>query len=354
MMPVGFHRRLPSYTATPLHDLTDLAQELGLGAILVKDESDRLGLPAFKVLGASWAVYRKAREMLGGEPEPWSTVEELSHLLIPLRPLTLVAATDGNHGRSVARVAAWLGFGAWIFVPEGTVARRIEAIESEGAEVTVVDGSYDDAVKEAAARQGERSVLIQDTGWPGYETIPRWVIEGYATMFREIDVQMAEMGRRGPHLVVVQIGVGSLAAATVLHCGRGTIVGVEPHGAACAKRSLERGEAVTVPGPHRSMMAGLNCGTLSSVAWPILKDGLDACISVSDDRAAEAMRILAAKGIESGESGAAGLAGLLELVREPRPGLALNGATTVLLLSTEGITDEDNYRRICEKIDREV
>jgi diaminopropionate ammonia-lyase len=347
MNPLDFHRRLPSYAPTPLHALGSLAKELGLGAVLVKDESSRLGLPAFKILGSSWAIYRKLSEMLGDEPEPWSTVEELSKTFESLRPLTLVAATDGNHGRSVARVASWLGFDSKIFVPRGTVAHRIEAIESEGAKVTVVDGSYDDAVNEAAKLQDEHALLIQDSGWPGYETIPRWVVEGYSTMFHE-------MGDRTPDLVMVQIGVGSLAAATALHYGSSSVVGVEPHDAACAKQSFEAGEPVTVPGPHRSMMAGLNCGTLSSVAWPVLRDGLKACVTVPDDRAAEAMRILAANGIESGESGAAGLAGLLELVENPWPGIPLDRSTTVLLLSTEGITDEDNYRKVCEKIDPEV
>ncbi len=347
MTPLDFHRRLPSYAPTPLHDMQALAKELDLGRVLVKDESSRLGLPAFKILGSSWAIYRKLSQMLGAEPAPWSTIADLARHFDPLRPLALAAATDGNHGRSVARVAAWLGFGSRILVPQGTIAHRIEAIESEGAEVTVVDGSYDDAVTEAAGLQDERTILVQDSAWPGYETVPRWVVEGYSTMFREIAVS-------DPDLVMVQIGNGSLAAAAVQHFRNSSVVGVEPHDAACAKKSLEAGEPVTVPGPHRSMMVGLNCGTLSSIAWPVLRDGLKACISVPDDRAAEAMRILAANGIESGESGAAGLAGLLELVHRPLPGIPFDGSTTVLLLSTEGITDEENYRRICEKIDGEA
>jgi diaminopropionate ammonia-lyase len=347
MNPLEFHRKLPDYSPTPLHDLQGLAKELGVGRILVKDESSRLGLPAFKILGSSWAIYRKLSEMLGSEPGPWSTIGELARHFDPLKPLTLVAATDGNHGRSVARVASWLGFESKIFMPKGTVRPRIEAIESEGAEVIVVDGSYDDAVMEAAELQDERTLLIQDSAWPGYEEVPCWVIEGYSTIFQEI-------GETDPQLVMVQIGVGSLAAATVLRYGGSSVVGVEPDSAACAKESIEAGEPVTVPGPHTSMMAGLNCGTLSSIAWPILKDGLAAVISVPDNRAAEAMRILAASGIESGESGAAGLAGLIELARNPRPGIVVDRSTTVLLLSTEGITDEDNYRRICEKIDGEV
>jgi diaminopropionate ammonia-lyase len=353
------HRRLPGYAPTPLVELPDVARDLGVGSIHVKDESTRLGLPAFKVLGASWAIYRELSDRLGGAPEPWSSIEELSERVASLRPLGLVAATDGNHGRSVARVARWLGFGAQILVPRGTVRDRIAGIESEGAEVTVVDGGYDDTVRRAAQLQGERSLLIQDGGWPGYETIPLHVVEGYETIFREIDDQLRALNAAGPELVITQIGVGSLAAAVVQHYRASDdqppprIVGVEPTDANCAYASIEQGRPVTVPGPHRSMMAGLNCGTLSSLAWPWLSRGLDGVVAVEDDRAAEAMRLLAANGIESGESGAAGLAALIELTRGAQPSivrdrLKLGPATRVLLLSTEGITDAENYARIVD------
>jgi len=355
--PLELHRRLPGYEPTPLVELPALAEELGLGRLLVKDESTRLGLPAFKILGASWAVYRELTGRLGHEPGDWSCVDDLAARFEPLRPLELLAATDGNHGRAVARVARWLGLEARIFVPRGTVRDRIRAIESEGAGVTVVQGGYDETVRRAAAERAERSLLVQDTGWPGYEEIPRRVIEGYTTMFTEIDRQAEERGIGPPDLVLVQIGVGALAAAVIRHYRKGEpgrrarIVGVEPADAACAGASIERGRPVTVPGPHRSMMAGLNCGTLSSVAWPWLERGLDAVVTLGDERAGEAMRRLAERGVVSGESGAAGLAGLLEIGHGPRSieareRLGLDGESRVLLFSTEGITDADNYRRV--------
>jgi diaminopropionate ammonia-lyase len=328
---------------------------------MLKDESSRLGLPAFKVLGSSWAIYRQAQRMLQCETEPWSDLEQLADRLAPLRPLRLVAATDGNHGRSVARVASWLGFEARIFVPWGTASARITAIESEGAEVTIVEGTYDEAVERASAEQGERSVLVQDSAWPGYEVIPGWIIEGYSTMFHEIDRQLSGVGDAGPNLVMVQIGVGSLAAAAINHYRSERvdplpwIVGVEPVDAACGMKSLARGRPVSVAGPHRSMMAGLNCGTLSSLAWPLLLEGLDAAVAASEEYAAEAVRTLVQAGVTSGESGAAGLAGLLELLRGPgaaeaSEGLCIDGSTRVLLLSTEGVTDPDNYRRLIETV----
>jgi len=350
--PLAFHCRLPAYAPTPLHDLSQLAEELGLEALLVKDESERFGLPAFKILGSSWAIYRLVTEMMEGKLGAWTELKQLAERLAHLRPLRLIAATDGNHGRSVARVAAWFGFDARIYVPEGTAAMRISAIESEGAEVTVVDGSYDNAVKQAAGLQEERSILVQDSAWPGYEVIPGWVVEGYSTLFHEIDLELAERGGQRPDLVMVQIGVGSLAASAINHYRSAEvdplplIAGVEPLDAACAMRSLEKGEPVVVPGPHRSMMAGLNCGTLSSIAWPLLLSGLDVAVAASEERAAEAVRRLAAAGISSGESGAAGLAGLLELLSGPRA--AEIQGKRVLLISTEGVTDAENYGRIID------
>lgn len=54
--PLAYHRSLPGYRPTPLVDIPGLAAALGVARVLVKDESDRLGLPAFKILGASWAI----------------------------------------------------------------------------------------------------------------------------------------------------------------------------------------------------------------------------------------------------------------------------------------------------------
>jgi diaminopropionate ammonia-lyase len=355
--PLGLHRRLPGYAVTPLTDAPTLARANGVGRVWVKDESSRLGLPSFKLLGASWAAYRAVAERLGRDPEPWASLDELRETLVPLRPLTLAAATDGNHGRAVARMAALLGFDADVYVPKGTAAARIAAIEGEGARVTVVDGDYDGAVAAAAATAGDRCLVIQDVAWPGYEQVPAWVVEGYATIFWEVDDQLAEDGEERPDVVVVPVGVGGLAAAAVRHWRRQglgrppRLVGVEPLAAACVLRSLRAGRIVTVPGPHDSIMAGLNCGTPSLVAWPYLQAGLDAVVAVADDLARAGMRDLAAAGVVAGETGAASLAGLAQVAggREAgtlRGALGLGADARVLLLCTEGATDPEAYRRI--------
>ena len=359
-----FHRRLPGYEPGRLRSLPSLAAELGIGALYVKDESERFGLPAFKILGASWAVFRTLSERLGGEPAGWTSVEELREAFAPLRPLALVTATDGNHGRAVARAARWFGLDARIFVPQGTADARIEAIRSEGAAVTVVDGSYDDAVAEAASQASERAIVVSDTSWPGYVDIPARVIEGYETIFAEADAALAEQGLDAPTIAFAQVGVGALAAAMAAHyrqpgAAQPVLVSLEPASAACALESVVAGEPVTVGGPHRSMMVGMNCGTLSMLAWPVLRDAFDLFVAMEDEHSAEAMRLLAAHRIVSGETGASGLGALLALLRAPgaaeaREALGIGRDTRALVVSTEGATDPAMYERIVGRNAAEV
>jgi diaminopropionate ammonia-lyase len=346
LSPLPFHRKLPGYAPTPLVSLAAIASRLGLGRVLAKNESSRFGLPSFKLLGASWAIYRALADKSGLRFDDWSTLEDLKRRLEVLRPYALAAATDGNHGRAVAHFARLLGFDARIFVPRGTADARIRAIESEGARCTVVDGDYDATIARSAEEMGERCLVIDDTSWPGYEDIPRWVIQGYGTIFREIEEQLDS----APTAAFVPIGVGALGAAAVdfyKRTGGTSVIGVEPKSAACVLASLEARSLVTVPGPQNSIMAGLNCGTPSSIAFPTLLVGLDAGVAIDDSYAEEAMRALARSGIVSGETGAAALAGLEAFLELPDGGgIRLDRDATVLLLVTEGATDPESYRRI--------
>src|SRR5262249_53933877 len=158
--PLAFHHRLPDYAITPLADLPNLARRLGIGRLWAKDESFRLGLPAFKALGASWATYRALQRRSGETLAPWTTLEELRERLAHIHPLTLVAATDGNHGRAVARIARVLGFNARIYIPDAMVVARRQAIADEGAELVVVKGTYDDAVMRTAEEATDDRVLV--------------------------------------------------------------------------------------------------------------------------------------------------------------------------------------------------
>jgi diaminopropionate ammonia-lyase len=324
--PLHFHRGLPGYAPTPLIDAPELASQWGVGSVRLKFEKERFGLPAFKFLGVSWAAQR-----LLGEP--------------PHEPeLELVAATDGNHGRAVARVARMSGLRATILVPAGTARARIEAIAGEGATVEVVDGSYDDAVRRTAQMAGPSRLVLSDTSWPGYEEVPRWVIEGYATIFDEIDEQAGE----DIDVAVVPIGVGALAAAAARHLvGRAHLVGVEPTAAACMLESVRAGEITEVPGPHGSIMAGLNAGLPSLVAWPLVSRGFDLFCAAADDLAVDGMRRLAELGLAAGECSGGAVGACARLLRDPaaREALATGPDASVLVLLTEGVTDPETYRR---------
>jgi diaminopropionate ammonia-lyase len=318
--PWAFHRGLPGYAPTPLIDVPKLAAELGVARVLVKDESARLGLPAFKVLGASWGI-RQA--LVDFDPDGPSTLDDLrAH--VAGRGIRLTTATDGNHGRAVAHFARLLGISATVFVPAAVGQPAVDAIAGEGAEVVRVDGSYDEACRIAAAADG---ILVQDTAWDGYEDIPAAIVDGYSTLFREIDVF--------PALVVVPMGVGSLAQAAVRHFrstpGAVSLLGVEPTRASCVLSSLDAGKLVSID-TSATVMTGLNCGTPSSTAFPDLLAGLDAAVAVRDEDTRQAAADLAALGVNSGPCGAATLAG----VRTARPVLDIPSDGTVVLISTEG------------------
>jgi diaminopropionate ammonia-lyase len=334
-----FHTSMPGYRPTPLVELPELAAELGVGAVLVKDESNRLGLPAFKILGASWAVNRTLSHHSGFDTPATS----LTELRERSAPITLVTATDGNHGRAVARIAALLGLAARIYVPAGTAKETVEAICSEGADVVQTDLVYDEVVWAAASSTaGHRyDVLIQDTAWEGYEQIPQWIVDGYGTLFDEIDEQI---GGRGIHLVAVPTGVGSLLQAALQHyrCParqqQSAVLAVEALTAACVTASLAAGRRVSADTSEPTLMAALNCGTVSTIAWPTIRDGLDAAIAVSDEEAGAAMRRLNELGVAAGACGGSSLAGVRVALGDSghRTAVAISEDSALVLISTDG------------------
>lgn len=324
-----FHRSLPGYEPTALRELPELARQLGVGRVFAKDESSRLGLPAFKALGASWAIHRALKEAE-------------SRLLDD--QVTLVCATDGNHGRAVARFARELGHSSHVFVPDDVHPDAISAIQDEDAEVTVLQASYDDTVEAATRFAGESQgrLLIQDTAWPGYEQIPTWIVEGYSTLFSEVDEQLDGHGIERPDLIVVPAGVGSLLQAALQHyrheigaLNKTRVMSVEPVTAASVFASVSSGERVTIE-TGSTAMAGLNCGTVSSLAWPHIAPGLDGCVTVSDSQALRAARDLAVLGIDAGPCGGASLAAVRVMSNATSTNQALTEDAVVILLITEG------------------
>ncbi|HUV31739.1 MAG TPA: diaminopropionate ammonia-lyase [Acidobacteriota bacterium] len=362
-----FHQALPGYAPTPLLSLPTLAGRLGLRRVLVKDESHRLGLSAFKVLGASYAIYRflkRRSEAATGKPFEIADFFRRDQAARG-NSVTFCTATDGNHGRAVAWTAKLVGQRAVIYMPRGSVRARVESIEKENAKVFIVDGNYDDAVKQAAADADLNGwQIISDTAYPGYMEIPAWVQAGYTTLFREIDESLAGSPAVETDVVFIQSGVGSLAAAAAWHNVRGRsgrrpgLVNVEPSAADCllASARSSSGDVRSTTGSRDTIMAGLNCGTPSLVAWPVVKQVVDVFMSIPDRFSKRAMRTFYHPGrsderIESGESGAAGLGALLALceaasLAPAREALGLGSDSTILLINTEGATDPVNFRKV--------
>lgn len=357
-----FHRSLKGYEPTKIISVKKITRDLGLKEVIVKDESARFGIKAFKALGASYAIYRvlkKRWELKFGTEFNFGIFKEKNKLR-KLGEMTFCAASDGNHGRAVAWTAGILGQRAVIYMPGDTVRSRIDNIKNEGSDVVLVEGTYDDCVRkisEDASRHGW--IEIGDTAYQGYTEIPSWVLNGYSTIFMELESQIGTLDMLKTSLIILQAGVGAFAASGASYLSRRfgakrpKIVIAEPLEAACFLESVKfgRGEAIPARGKMETIMAGLNCGVPSLVAWPILKDSSDLFISIHDKYAEQAMRKYASEGIISGESGASGLAALIALMKdkkleEAKRELNLGRESCVIVINTEGDTDPVNYKKI--------
>ncbi|MBN2346901.1 MAG: diaminopropionate ammonia-lyase [Candidatus Aminicenantes bacterium] len=364
-----FHRSLPGYEPTPLRSLPALAARLGVGEIHVKDESVRFGIKAFKALGASYAMYRflqkRWADLFAESFDPASFRDPAA--LEKLGLFTFCAATDGNHGRAVAWTARLLGQKAVIYMPADSVAARVENIRAEGAEVVLLEGTFDRCVERCAADAAHNGwQVVSDTAYPGYRDIPGWILMGYTTIFAELEGLLHGPMKTGADAVILPAGVGGLAAAGAFFYSRlygpkrPCLICVEPLSSDCFLESVRHGKGEPLPtrGNQTSIMAGLNCGIPSPLAWPFLRDAFPFFLAVGDEWAERAMRqyyrpLKDDPRIISGESGSSGLAALLALatsekLAEVRGQLPLGPDSRILLLNTEGDTDPENFRKVVE------
>jgi len=361
-----FHRQIPGYAMSPLVSLPNLAKKFGVGGIWVKDESTRLELNSFKVLGGSFALYRFIQDRLGIDDEKMTYEYLISkEVKEKLGELIFASATDGNHGRGVAWAAQRLGHKSVIYVHSETSQRRIESIRACGATVEVIKGNYDDAVRQIVVDAKKNGwEVISDTSWEGYTQVPTWIMQGYMTMMVEAQEQFSGQGIEKPTHVFVQAGVGALAASVIGYYsslwGKDApqCIVVEPDKAPCLLESAKQddGQPHHVGGALDTIMAGLACGEPSELAWEILKGATDAFIAVPDYIAARGMRVYASPlagdpPVISGESGAVPLGALLAILTEKgleelRNSLALDEHSKVLLINSEGDTDPILYRQI--------
>lgn len=330
----AFFATRPDLAPTPLRRLPGLARLLGLSAVWAKDETARFGLDAFKTAGATFAIETLLEEgaITAGQ--------------------TLVCASEGNHGRAVARAARAAGCAARVFMAATVTSSRAAAIEGEGATVVRIAGTYDDAVRQMA-HEAERQgwTIVSDTSWPGHEDIPRRIMLGYTRLMDEAESAWG----RGPDAIFVQAGVGGLLAAVSswaawrFGSGRPAIVSVEPSSAACLLESARAGLPTHVPGPLTTLMSGLRCGDVSPAAFAAVRPIVDAYLAIDDEWAIEGVRRLARpsgsdRPINAGPSGAAALGGLLASLHDPgmaavKAQLTLGPGSRVMVLVTEGVTD---------------
>ncbi len=361
-----FHRQIPDYKMTPLVALPNLAQLLGVGGIYVKNESERLHMSSFKVMGGSYAIYRLVKKLLGRENEDLSydyLVSKECH--DALGNIVFCSATDGNHGRGLAWACQKLGHPCKIYVHSETSQPRIDAIKRFGAEVTIVEGNYDDAVRRAAEDAEKYGwYIVSDTSWEGYEEIPTWIMQGYTSILLEAQEQFTGMGIVKPTHVIVQAGVGAMAASVVGFYSAlfpedpPLFIVVEPDKAACIYESIAAGDGKchSVKGDLDTIMAGLACGEPSPIAFNILRDNADIFIQTPDNVAARGMRILGCPlngdpMVVSGESGAVPLGALFALQfddidSELKAALKLDKNSHIFMVNTEGNTDPIEFRRI--------
>jgi len=361
-----FHSTFDTYAPTPLARLNHLADHLGLGEILVKDESYRFGLNAFKVLGGSYAVGKLLADKLGKGIDEISCNELRSaEARETVGDITFASTTDGNHGRGLAWAAEQFGQKAIIYMPKGSDPIRRDNIRAHGAECTISELYYDDCVRMAWNEAQKNGWLtVQDTSWEGYEEIPTSIMQGYTTLALEALEQMQAMGVNRPTHVLLQAGVGCFAGAilgffmSVFGKDAPTFIIVEPEAANCFYVSAceNDGTPHAVTGALATLTAGLACGEPNITSWEMLRDYPMAYASCSDDIAAKGMRILGApiKGdpqVISGESGAA-TTGFLQWVmqeeegREAREKLGLDKDAKVLCINTEGDTSPETYRDV--------
>lgn len=362
----NFHKSMKEYEPTPLVMLDNLAKDLGVKKVFVKDESYRFGLNAFKALGGTYSLAKLLCKRLDVAIEDVNfEYFNKAEIKDQIKDLIFVTATDGNHGRGLAWAARKLGCKSVVYMPKGSSEARLKAIQNEGAEASITDMNYDDAVRLASKMADEKGwLLVQDTAWEGYEEIPMWVTQGYSTMAGEAIEQMNEAGFDRPTHVFLQAGVGSLAGGVLGyyanifkgHCPVTTIV--EAEAANCLYQSALKGDGKphNVGGDLDTIMAGLACGEPNPITWKVLRDFGSCYVSCPDYVSAHGMRVLANpiqsdKKVVSGESGSVGV-GLFELMmkreglQELKQGLKIDENSVVLFFNTEGDTDKDHYKKV--------
>jgi diaminopropionate ammonia-lyase len=324
-----------TYAPTPLHELNKLNEQLGFKEIYYKDEDKRFDLKSFKALGGAFAVNKIANEKGN---------------------ITVSTATAGNHGRSVAWGAKRLGLKCKIFISEFVSETRADAMRNLGADVIKVKGNYDASLKECITQSEKNNwEIVQDVSWEGYKEVPKLIMAGYTIMIKEV----MDQNKKDPFThVFLQAGVGGMAAAMIAGFAKYSnnipkFIIVEPENANCVFKSIENNKATTVNIINETIMGGMSCGDVSTVAWEILKESSNFSLTITDDEISMVVAMLAKaklsnEKIIAGECAVPGIIALIGLFKnkEYLDKLDLNQNSKILLFGCEGLTDATMYKKL--------
>jgi len=327
-----------TYKPTPLIELDKLSSYLNINKIYYKDEGFRFDLKSFKALGGAFAVNKIVKET---------------------KAKTVSTATAGNHGRSVAWGAQRLGIKCKIFISEFVSEDRAEAMRNLGADVIRVKGNYDASLKECINQSKKNQwEIVQDVSWEGYKTVPRYIMAGYTIMIKEIFDKIKN--EKISH-VFLQAGVGGMAAAAIAGFAKYSnnlpcFITVEPKDAECVLQSIKNKKPTSINIQKESIMGGMSCGDVSSLAWEILKHSTNYSISISDEAVATTVALLKQKEfsndeIIAGECGVPGVISLISTIKDKNicEKLKLNSQSNVLLIGCEGLTDFKMYNKLLKE-----
>ena len=327
-----------TYKPTPLIELDKLSSYLNINKIYYKDEGFRFDLKSFKALGGAFAVNKIVKET---------------------KAKTVSTATAGNHGRSVAWGAQRLGIKCKIFISEFVSEDRAEAMRNLGADVIRVKGNYDASLKECINQSKKNQwEIVQDVSWEGYKTVPRYIMAGYTIMIKEIFDKIKN--EKISH-VFLQAGVGGMAAAAIAGFAKYSnnlpcFITVEPKDAECVLQSIKNKKPTSINIQKESIMGGMSCGDVSSLAWEILRHSTNCSISISDEAIATTIALLKQKEfsneeIIAGECGVPGVISLISAIKDKNicEKLKLNSQSNVLLIGCEGLTDFKMYNKLLKE-----
>ena len=323
------------YQPTPLIELNKLANLIGVKKIYYKDESQRFELGSFKALGGAYAVEK--------------IVDSKKNIIVS-------TATAGNHGRSVAWAAQKIGIKCKIFISENVSESRAKAMKKYGAEIIRVKGNYENSLQECKKISNKNNwEIIQDVSWENYEKVPQLIMAGYTIMIKEIFDQIENDSITH---VFLQAGVGGMAASMIAGFAEFSenvpkFIIVEPENADCVFKSIKNNKPTKVNIKKETLMGGMSCGDVSTVAWKILQNSINYCLTISDEAISSVVALLAEsrlsdQKIVAGECSTPGITALIGAFKNNNylNKLELNSNSKVLIFGCEGSTDKKMYQKL--------